>query len=161
MDADQQRPLDRIDRNILRALQVDGRLTNVALAKAVNLSPTPCLERVRRLEKAGYIKGYAARLNPLKMDAGLTVFVQVTLDRTTTDIFDQFRDAVSREPGISECHMVAGGFDYLVKVRSRDMDAFRRFLGDVINALPGVISTSTYVAMETVKEGDTIAVPEG
>lgn len=161
MDTDHHRPLDRIDRSILRALQADGRLTNVALAKAVNLSPTPCLERVRRLEKAGFIKGYAARLDPMKLDAGLTVFVQVTLDRTTTDIFDQFRDAVSREAGIAECHMVAGGFDYLVKVRCKDMDAFRRFLGETINALPGVISTSTYVAMEKVKEGDTIAIPEG
>lgn len=153
--------LDRIDRNILRCLQDDGRMTNVALAKQVNLSPTPCLERVRRLEREGYILGYAARLNPMKLDAGLTVFVQVTLDRTTTDVFDRFNDALSAAPGVSECHMVAGGFDYLMKIRIRDMEAFRRYLGDTINALPGVISTTTYVAMETIKEGDTISMPTG
>ena len=159
MNADPARPLDRIDRNILRALQADGRLTNVALAKQVNLSPTPCLERVRRLGREGFIRGYAARLDPMRLDAGLTVFVQVTLDRTTSDIFDQFRDAVTDVPGIAECHMVAGGFDYLLKVRAKDMDAFRRFLGDVLNGLPGVISTATYVAMETVKEGDAVPIP--
>lgn len=152
--------LDRIDRRILRCLQEDGRMTNVALAKQVNLSPTPCLERVRRLERDGFILGYAARLNPMKLDAGLTVFVQVTLDRTTTDVFDRFNDALSGAPGVSECHMVAGGFDYLMKIRVRDMEAFRRYLGDTINALPGVISTTTYVAMETVKTGDTIPVPD-
>lgn len=159
MESDSRRALDRIDRNILRALQADGRLTNVALAKQVNLSPTPCLERVRRLEREGYIRGYAARLDPMRLDAGLTVFVQVTLDRTTTDIFDLFRDAVSDVPSVAECHMVAGGFDYLLKVRAKDMDGFRRFLGDVLNGLPGVISTATYVAMETVKEGDAVPIP--
>ncbi|NMM44682.1 winged helix-turn-helix transcriptional regulator [Rhodospirillaceae bacterium KN72] len=157
---DSHRPLDKIDRNILRLLQTDGRLTNVELARRVNLSPTPCLERVRRLEKDGYIRGYSARLNPTRLEAGLTVFVQVTLDRTTTDIFDHFREAVAKEPGIAECHMVAGGFDYLLKVRTKDMERFRHFLGDVINMLPGVISTATYVAMETVKEGDFVPIPE-
>lgn len=152
------RGLDRIDRRILKELQADGRLSNVALARRVNLSPTPCLERVRRLERAGYILGYAARLDPTKLDAGLTVFVQITLDRTTTDVFDQFREAATQVAGIAECHMVAGGFDYLVKVRAKDMDAFRRFLGDTINNLPGVLSTSTYVVMEAIKEGAEIAV---
>jgi Lrp/AsnC family leucine-responsive transcriptional regulator len=152
--------LDRIDRRILRRLQEDGRTTNVALAKAVNLSPTPCLERVRRLERDGYILGYAARLNPAKLDAGLTVFVQITLDRTTTDVFDRFNAGLAEAPGISECHMVAGGFDYLMKIRVRDMDAFRRYLGETINALPGVVATTTYVAMETVKTGDAVPVPD-
>ena len=122
------RSLDKIDRNILRQLQANGRLSNVDLARLVNLSPTPCLERVRRL------------------------------DRTTSDIFEHFKHAVQQEPGIAECHMVAGGFDYLLKVRTRDMESFRHFLGDVINPLPGVISTATYVAMETVKEGDAVPV---
>lgn len=152
------RSLDKIDRNILRQLQANGRLSNVDLARLVNLSPTPCLERVRRLEKSGYIIGYAARLAPSKLEAGLTVFVQITLDRTTSDIFEHFKQAVQQEPGIAECHMVAGGFDYLLKVRTRDMESFRHFLGDVINPLPGVISTATYVAMETVKEGDAVPV---
>ena len=152
--------MDRIDRKILKELQEEGRLTNVELAKRVNLSPTPCLERVRRLEKTGIIQGYAARLNPSALEAGLTVFVQVTLNRTTTDVFDDFKRAALQEPGIAECHMVAGGFDYLIKVRVRDMDAFRQFLEAKINALPGVSSTTTYVAMETVKEGDAVPVPD-
>jgi len=152
--------LDRIDRKILKELQEEGRLTNVELAKRVNLSPTPCLERVRRLEKTGVIQGYAARLNPSALEAGLTVFVQVTLNRTTTDVFDDFKRAALKEPGIAECHMVAGGFDYLIKVRVKDMDAFRQFLEANINALPGVSSTTTYVAMETVKEGDAVPVPD-
>lgn len=148
-----ERALDRIDRNILRLLQENGRLSNVELARRVNLSPTPCLERVRRLERQGYITGYAALLAPERLEAGLTVFVQVTLDRTTTDVFDRFREAAAPVEEISECHMIAGGFDYLLKVRTANMAAFRRFLGEVVNALPGVISTSTYVVMEAVKEG--------
>lgn len=146
--------LDRIDRAILANLQAEGRLSNVELAKRVNLSPTPCLERVRRLEREGFITGYAARLDPVRLELGLTVFVQATLDRTTADVFDRFAEAVRQTPQIVECHMIAGGFDYLLKVRASDMDAFRRFLGEVINALPGLASTATYVAMEAVKEGE-------
>ncbi len=157
----EQKSLDRLDRAILRELQSDGRLTNVELAKRIGLSPTPCLERVRRLEREAFILGYAARLNPKRLDAAQTVFVQVTLDRTTSDVFDQFDQAVRQVEGIAECHMVAGGFDYLLKVRTRDMDAFRRFLGEAINPLPGVVSTTTYVVMEAVKEGLTVPVPAG
>lgn len=152
--------MDRIDRTILRLLQENGRLTNVELARRINLSPTPCLERVRRLEKDGFIQGYAARLQPSKLDLGLAAFVQVTLDRTTTDVFDKFQAAVANIDAIIECHMVAGGFDYLLKVRAANMDAFRAFLGGVINDLPGISSTTTYVVMEAVKEGEKLPVPE-
>ena len=150
---------DRIDRRILALLQENGRLSNVELARRVGLSPTPCLERVRRLERDGFITGYAAILAPGRLDAGLTVFVQVVLDRTTTDVFERFRDAAIKVDEVAECHMIAGGFDYLLKIRVKDMAAFRRFLGDVVNALPGVISTSTYVVMEAVKEGPHVPVP--
>lgn len=151
--------LDRIDRSILRLLQSDGRLSNVELARRVNLSPTPCLERVRRLEKDGFIRGYSARLNPARLQLGLAVFVQVTLDKTTSDVFDKFKHAIAGIDEIVECHMVAGGFDYILKVRCADMDAFRTFLGETINNLPGIASTSTYVVMEAVKEGDSLPVP--
>ena len=151
--------MDKIDRTILTLLQENGRLTNVELARRINLSPTPCLERVRRLERDGFIQGYGARLNAAKLDLGLAVFVQVTLDRTTTDVFDTFQAAVADIDAIVECHMVAGGFDYLLKVRVADMEAFRGFLGEVINNLPGISSTTTYVVMEAVKEGERLPVP--
>lgn len=154
------RPLDRIDRKILRALQADGRLSNVELARRVNLSPTPCLERVRRLERAGYIRGYRADLAPDKLGAGLLVFVQVILDRTTPDVFEQFREAAAALPEVIECHMVAGGFDYLLKVRVRDMPAYRHFLGERLTALGGVAQTHTYVVMEEVKSDAPLPVPE-
>ncbi|HLS67756.1 MAG TPA: Lrp/AsnC ligand binding domain-containing protein [Kiloniellales bacterium] len=145
------RALDRIDRRILRTLQEDGRLSNVELARRVGLSATPCLERVRRLERAGYIIGYRALLSPHKLDAALLAFVQVTLDRTTPDAFEQFRTTVVAMPEVLECHMVAGGFDYLLKVRVRDMGAYRRFLGETLTAIRGISQTHTYVVMEEVK----------
>jgi Lrp/AsnC family leucine-responsive transcriptional regulator len=152
--------LDRIDRKILRSLQADGRISNVELARRVGLSPTPCLERVRRLEREGYILGYGARLDAAKLEAGMLVFVQVTLERTTPDVFDRFAAAVQRLEEVAECHMVAGGYDYLLKVRVKDMAAFRRFLGEGLTALDSVRETHTYVVMEAVKDGREIAVPE-
>lgn len=155
------KPLDRIDRNILRILQDYGRLSNVDLAKMINLSPTPCLERVRRLEAAGYINGYRAVLDPAKLDQALMIFVQITLDRTTPDVFDIFKDRVLEFPEVVECHMVAGGFDYLLKIRVKDMAAFRYFLGEQLTSLPGVLTTHSYVVMEGVKEGDNVNIPDG
>ncbi len=146
------KPLDRIDRRILSVLQRIGRITNAELARRVHLSATPCLERVRRLEREGYIQGYRAKLDPERLGAELLVFVQVTLDRTTPDVFDRFREEVVGLAEVQDCHMVAGGFDYLLKIRARDMAAFRQFLGDSLAALPGVLQTHSYVAMETVKE---------
>lgn len=156
---DPTKPLDRIDRRILRLLQEFGRLSNVELAKAVNLSPTPCLERVRRLERGGYITGYCAQLDPARLDAGLMVLVQVTLDRTTSNVFEAFRTAILGIPQVLECLMVAGGFDYLIKVRVADMPAYRTLLGDRLATLPGVLQTHTYVVMEEVK--DTRLLPVG
>jgi Lrp/AsnC family transcriptional regulator, leucine-responsive regulatory protein len=143
--------LDRIDLRILDALQQDGRLSNLKLAEAVALSPTAVLARVQRLTRDGYILGYEARLNPLKLGAGMLVFVEVLLDRTTPNVFDAFKAAVQVRPEILECHMVAGGFDYLLKTRAADMNAYRSFAGDVLWRLPGVRETRTYAVMEEVK----------
>lgn len=150
--------LDKTDARILRALQADGRLSNLKLAQAVHLSPTAVLERVRRLTRDGYILGYAAQLNPALLGAGLLVFVEVVLDRTVADVMDEFRAAVQVRPEIVECHLVAGNFDYLLKTRVADMAAYREFIGAVLWALPGVRETRTYAVMEEVKRGGAIEV---
>lgn len=146
--------LDRIDRRILLQLQEDGRISNLRLAEAVALSPTAVLARVQRLTREGYILGYQAQLNPKQLGAGLLVFVEVLLDRTTPNVFDQFRAAVAVHPEILECHMVAGGFDYLLKTRVADMSAYRDFAGSVLWQLPGVRETRTYAVMEEVKSAN-------
>lgn len=151
------KPLDRTDRNILKCLQADGRLSNVALAKKVNLTTTPCLERVRRLERDGYISGYSARLNPQLLDAGLLVFVEISLLRTSPGVFREFRKQAIQFPELLECHLVSGNFDYLIKARVRDMHEYRSLLGEKILALPGVADSRSYVVMEEVKE--TMALP--
>ena len=143
--------IDRIDQRILSALQADGRLSNLRLAEAVALSPTAVLARVQRLTREGYILGYEARLNPLKLGRGMMVFVEVLLDRTTPNVFEQFKAAVQAQEAILECHMVAGGFDYLLKTRMADMAAYREFAGTVLWQLPGVRETRTYPVMEEVK----------
>ena len=144
-------PLDSLDRKLLRLLQEDGRIPNVELAERVGLSPTATSERVKRLTREGIIAGYGARLDPQKLGRGFLVFVEVTLDKTTPDVFDRFAGAVTRAPEVLECHLVAGGFDYLIKTRVADMAAYRVFLGDVLLSLPGVRETRTYAVMEEVK----------
>ena len=143
--------IDRIDLKILDVLQQDGRTSNLKLAERVALSPTAVLARVQRLTRDGYILGYEARLNPLKLGAGMMVFVEVLLDRTTPNVFDAFKAAVQVYPEIMECHMVAGGFDYLIKTRLPDMAAYRAFAGSALWQLPGVRETRTYAVMEEVK----------
>lgn len=144
--------LDAIDAAILDALQRDGRLPNVALARAVGLSATPCAERVRALEAAGIIAGYAAALDAERLELRLLVFVEIAIDRTSEDAFARFRDAMLAIPEVQECHMVAGGFDYLLKVRVRDMAAYRRFLGETLAKVAGIRETRSYAVMESVKE---------
>lgn len=151
--------LDAIDRRILRVLQADGRLPNLKLAEAVGLSPTAVLARVQRLTRDRFILGYEARLNPLKLGAGMLVFVEVLLDRTSPNVFDQFNAAVQVRPEIQECHMVAGGFDYLLKLRVADMNAYRQFAGVVLWQLPGVRETRTYAVMEEVKNSAALHLP--
>jgi Lrp/AsnC family leucine-responsive transcriptional regulator len=144
--------LDRIDRNIIAALSADGRLSMAALGAKVGLSKTPVQARVRRLEEAGYIRGYQAIVDREKMGEGHVAFVQVKLSDTRSEALDAFNRAVRLVPEIEQCHMIAANFDYLLKVRTRDIGAYRRVLGERISALPHVAQTSTYVAMETVKD---------
>tara|TARA_B110000879_G_scaffold155272_1_gene200691 strand:- start:104 stop:613 length:510 start_codon:yes stop_codon:yes gene_type:complete len=143
--------IDRIDVKILTALQADARMTNLKLAELVTLSPTATLARVSRLQRDGFISAYQAVLNPYQLDLGLIVFVEVLLDRTTPNVFEQFKAAVQVHTEILECHMVAGGFDYLIKTRMADMAAYRHFAGQVLWELPGVRETRTYPVMEEVK----------
>lgn len=143
--------IDEQDRKILRALQANGRLTNIELAETISLSATATAERVKRLIREGYVEGFSARLSAEKLGRGLLVFVEVKLDRTTADVFETFATAVRRSDDVMECHMVAGGFDYLVKARVGGMEAYRAFLSDVILPLPGVRETHTYAVMEEVK----------
>ncbi|MCA0326834.1 MAG: Lrp/AsnC ligand binding domain-containing protein [Proteobacteria bacterium] len=143
--------LDRIDLRLLKLLQQDGRISNQKLADTVGLSPTAVLARVQRLTREEVILGYHARLNPDKLGRGLVVFVEVLLDRTTPGMFDAFRAAAQVHEEILECHMVAGGFDYLLKTRMADMAAYRAFAGQVLWQLPGVRETRTYAVMEEVK----------
>jgi len=154
------RNLDRIDRRLLARLQQDGRAAISQLAREVHLTVTPTLERVRRLEASGYIEGYFARLNARRLGLGLLAYVEVSLDRTTPDAFERFKQAMLAQDEVMECHMVAGGFDYLLKVRVTDMESYRRFLGDRIAGLRGVQQTHTYFVMEEVKSTHRIIVPE-
>ncbi len=143
--------LDRIDQKILSELEGNGRLSIVDLAARVNLTNTPCSERVKRLEKSGYISGYRATLNMDKLGLGHLTIVQVSLAATAGDnSLDAFNRVVKDIPEIESCLMVAGSFDYLLIVRTRDISHFRAVLGDSINKLPGIHQTNSFAVMETV-----------
>ena len=154
----QNKTIDRIDRNVLVELQINARLSNVELSKRVGLSPTPCLERVKRLEKENYIKGYQAILNPEKLEAALLVLVEITLSKTSPDVFDDFSNAVHELDVIQECHLVSGDFDFLLKTRVADMAAYRELLGNTLLRLPSVSESRTYVVMEEVKSTNFIPI---
>ena len=148
--------LDRIDIKILDILQKDGKISNIKLAEAVNLSPTAALARVQKLNKEGYILGYEARLNPDKLNCGFVVFVEILLDKTTPNALDAFSDAVVHYPEIVECHMISGGFDFVVKIRCTNMEEFRKISGQILWQLPGVKETRSYPVMEVIKESSQI-----
>ena len=154
------RALDRIDYKILGHLQHDGRMSMKDLADAVGLTITPCVERVKRLERDKVIMGYFARLNPAALDASLLVFVELTLATKSASVFDAFKREVLRIPEVQECHLVSGDFDYLVKARIAEMNQYRRLLGDILLRLPGAVQSKSYVVMEEVKETLDIAIPE-
>ena len=154
----QRKALDRTDLKILRELQVDARLSNTELAKRINLSPTPCSERVKNLERQGFIHSYQARLDPKLLDLELLVFVEITLQRTSPDVFAEFSEAVRLRPEVLECHLVSGNFDYLIKARVADMKAYRELLGETLLMLPWVSESRTYVVMEEVKESQTLPI---
>ena len=144
--------LDKYDRNILNVLQGDGRISYTDLGKRVGLTTTPCIDRVRKLERHGYIKGYSARLSAKQLDKGLVVFVQISLDRTSKKTFEDFRRAIQKVPSVQECYLVTGSFDFLVKARIKDMAAYRDLLeGELLN-LPGVKESTSIAAMEIIKE---------
>ena len=145
--------LSRIDKKLLKLLQRDGRLSFAELARQVGLTTTPCKERVKRLERAGFLRGYSADLNLNKLGAGMVVFIQIRLQRTSADGFDAFTDAVKNISEVEECHLVSGTFDYLIKARVKDMTAYRDLLGGEVLQLPGVQESTSYPVMESVMEG--------
>ncbi|MCM2560927.1 Lrp/AsnC ligand binding domain-containing protein [Lutimaribacter sp. EGI FJ00014] len=144
--------LDRIDRNILRVLSTEGRIPIAELARRVGLSKSPAQVRMKRLQAQGYIQGFRAVLDPAKLDLNHVAFAEVKLTDTTEKALTAFNRAVADVHEIEECHMIAGSFDYLIKVRTKDIQSYRRVLGEVISALPHVGATSTHVSMQAVKE---------
>ena len=144
--------IDRYDRAILRELAADGRMPVTELARRIGLTKTPTQARVRRLEENGVITGYRAALDPVRMGLAHIAFVEARLSDTREAALQAFNKAVRATPEIEECHMIAGGFDYLLKVRTGDIAQYRQVMADRTSTLPHVSATSTYVAMETVKE---------
>lgn len=154
------KPLSRIDKKILRELQLDGRISFTELARRVGLTTTPCLERVKRMEREGVIQGYTTLLDPASLQAALVVFVQIRLSRTSQNIFAKFKKAAMALNAVQECYLVSGNFDYLIKARVADMNAYRILLGDTLLTLPGVQESTSYVVMEEVKETLNVQIPE-
>lgn len=144
--------LDRIDHAIIRELQKHARLTITELASRVGLSKTPCQVRMRRLEERGYITGYTALVNQTKLGLNHIAFAQVTLNDTSSNALVAFNRGVKQIATVEQCHMIAGNFDYLLKVRTRNMAEYRQVLGEQISALPHVLQTSTFVVMESVRD---------
>ena len=144
--------IDSFDKMILNVLSGNGRMSISELARNINLSKTPTQARVRRLETEGYIVGYRAMLDPIRLGLDHVAFVEVTLSDTREDALTKFNIEVAQIGEIEQCHMIAGNFDYLLKVRTHDMRAYRKVLGEKISALPHVANTKTFVAMQSVKE---------
>ena len=152
--------LDRIDRQLLADLQLNGRLSMAELARRVHLSPTACVERIKRLERDGLIRDYVARLDAARVGLPVLAYVEVELDRTTAESFARFRSVVREFDEVLECHMVAGQFDYLLKVRVASLAAFRRFLGERLTSIQGLVHTRTYMVLEEVKADAPLAIHE-
>lgn len=152
--------LDRFDRAILQFVAQDGRISVTDLAQKIGLSKSPTQARLKKLETEGYILGYRAMLNPIRLGLDHVAFVEVKLSDTREAALNAFNQAVRKVPEIEQAHMIAGNFDYLLKVRTANMKDYRRILGDVISALPHVTSSSTNVAMEAVKEVMAVAQTE-
>lgn len=144
--------LDRIDRRILDILQRDGRISMTELAGEVGLSASPCTERVKRMERAGVISGYFARVDPEALGKTLLVFVEIKLSTKSGDVFDAVRKELLHMPEVMECHLVSGSFDYLVKFRLRGMKEYRHLLGDILKRLPVSAESHSYVVMEEIKD---------
>ncbi|MBB2930506.1 Lrp/AsnC family transcriptional regulator [Paraburkholderia silvatlantica] len=141
---------DRVDRAILRQLQRDASITNVALAAKVNLSAPACLRRVERLKETGLIRSTVALLDPRKLDAGMLVLIGVMLDRSTPESFTEFEKAAQKVPGCMECHVVTGEFDYFMLIRTRDSDSFNRLHAEKLLYLPGVRQIRTFIVLREI-----------
>jgi Lrp/AsnC family transcriptional regulator, leucine-responsive regulatory protein len=152
---------DKTDLQILEALQADGRMPITELSRRVNLSATPCALRIKKLEQSKIIQGYHARIAPKALNVALLVFVTVKLRATDEATLRAFNMAVKPMRQILECHMTGGGFDYLLKIRVRDMEEYRKILGGVIGELPMVEGTHSYFVMEEVKETMLLPIPNG
>lgn len=159
--ADRAPDLDSFDHRILTVLAGEGRLPVIELARRIGLSKSPTQARLRRLEASGVIRGYRALLDPVRLGLDHVAFVEVRLSDTRESALAAFNAAVARIPEIEEAHLIAGNFDYLLKVRTRDMPSYRRVLADGISTLPGVAGTSTYVVMEAVKDDGPADAPQG
>ncbi|PEQ13895.1 ArsR family transcriptional regulator [Novosphingobium sp. PC22D] len=144
--------LDHFDKKMLRILGEDGRITVTALAERVGLSKTPCQVRLKRLIESGVIRGFRAVVDPARLGIDHIAFTEIKLTDTRESALLAFNEAVRRIPEVEECHMIASNFDYLLKVRTSDIRRYREILGEKISSLPFVASTSTFVAMESVKE---------
>jgi Lrp/AsnC family leucine-responsive transcriptional regulator len=144
--------LDRTDKKILDILQRQGRISMTDLAEQIGLSTSPCSERVRRMEREGVITGYHARVDPKAIGKTLLVFIEIKLSSKSGDVFDEVRQELLHLPEVMECHLVSGGFDYLVKARLRAMSDYRDLLGDILKKLPVTAESQSYVVMEEVKE---------
>ena len=142
--------LSKVDRRILALLQQDGRLSVAEIGRQVGLTPSPCADRIKRLESIGVIKGYQAKLSPEALDAGLVVFVQVRLQRTAGDAFEAFTEAIELIPEVEGCHLVSGDFDFLIKARVKDMSHYKTLLAGSLLQLPNVQESKSYPVMETV-----------
>lgn len=152
------RPLDRIDRLILDILQQNARISMSELASKVNLSITPCSERVKRLERDGIIMGYHAQLNPALVDKSLLVFLEIKLSTKSGDMFEQVSKSLTAIPEILECHLVSGEFDFLVKARLKEMRSYRKLLGNILKQLPAAAQTHSLIVMEEIKESSYLTV---
>ncbi|MEJ2410263.1 MAG: Lrp/AsnC family transcriptional regulator [Novosphingobium sp.] len=144
--------LDNMDHKIIAVLREDGRITVTDLARRVGISKTPCQTRMRRLIDSGVIQGFRAVVDPAALGLEHVAFVEVRLSDTREEALGAFNAAVRRIPEVEECHMLAASFDYLLKVRTADIRRYRAVLGEKISSLPHVAGTSTFVAMETVKD---------
>jgi Lrp/AsnC family transcriptional regulator, leucine-responsive regulatory protein len=144
--------LDDTDRRILLALQHNGRLQNVELAKMIGLSPSPCLRRVKRLEEAGVIERYVALLDPAKIGVGLTVFARIWLTAQDEQTVDRFTEAIRKLPQVVECHLMAGDCDFLLRVVAKDLDDYRRFQIVHLTRSHGVQSIKTEIPMQRIKQ---------
>lgn len=151
------RQLDDIDRHILSILEENARSTYVEIANQVGLSQTPCVERMKRLERDGYIERYTVQLNPRLLDRGFMVFVHVSFSDSTNRTFDRFAKVIERIDEVEECHMVAGDYDCLVKVRAKDMEEFRKVITMKISEIPGIARTNSYAVIEEVKSRSSMA----